>query len=144
MNFSFLFFLKKNLHQSIEFAPTSSCEDEEEEAGKNDLALAFANRSAVWNDRCEYALALRDADLAFEANYPEGLQHKLYERKGQCLAALAKVEEAKDMLNKAIEALDKSNLKGERKKAKEKTLQKLIADLQVQETTVATNTTTKA
>ena len=97
--------------------------------------MAFANRSAVWNDRCEYALALRDADLAFEANYPEGLQHKLYERKGQCLAALAKVEEAKDMLTKAIEALDKSNLKGERKKAKEKTLQKLIADLQVQDIT---------
>ena len=128
--------------QSIEFAPTAS-EDEDEEV-KNDLALAFANRSAVWNDRGEYALALRDADLAFEANYPEGLQHKLYERKGQCLSALGKVEEAKDMLTKAIEALDKSNLKGERKKAKEKTLQKLIADLQVQETTVATNTTTKA
>ena len=120
--------------QSIEFAPTGI--EEEDEEVKNDLALAFANRSAVWNDRGEYALAIRDADLAFEANYPEGLEHKLYERKGHCLTALGKVEEARDMLTKAIEALDKSNLKGERKKAKEKTLQKLLTDLQ--------KTTTKA
>ena len=126
--------------QSIEFAPTAS-EDEDEEV-KNDLALAFANRSAVWNDRGEYALALRDADLAFEANYPEGLQHKLYERKGQCLSALGKVEEAKDMLTKAIEALDKSNLKGERKNSKEKTLRKLFSDLQEETTKTVFSTST--
>ena len=80
--------------QSIEFAPSSSPDEEdleeliEEEDGKNDLALAFANRSAVWNDRGEHALAIRDADLAFEAKYPLDLQHKLYERKGQCYMAL--------------------------------------------------------
>ena len=80
--------------QSIEFAPSSSPDEEdleeliEEEDGKNDLALAFANRSAVWNDRGEHALAIRDADLAFEAKYPLELQHKLYERKGQCFMAL--------------------------------------------------------
>ncbi len=71
-------------------------EDEElEEDAKNDMSLAFANRSAVWNDRGEYALAIRDADLAFATSYPEELQHKLYERKGQCLMALGKYTEAK-------------------------------------------------
>ena len=76
--------------QSIEFAPSSSPDEEDllEEDAKNDLALAFANRSAVWNDRGEHALAIRDADLAFEAKYPLELQHKLYERKGQCFMAL--------------------------------------------------------
>ena len=80
--------------QSIEFAPSSLPDDEDfefEEEGKNDLALAFANRSAVWNDRGEHALAIRDADLAFEAKYPIELQHKLYERKGQCYVALGKL-----------------------------------------------------
>lgn len=93
------------------------------------MALAFANRSAVWNDRGEHALAIRDADLAFSARYPEELQHKLYERKGQCLMALGKYAEACKNLETSIELLDKStSLKGERRKAKEKTLQKLLQD----------------
>lgn len=94
------------------------------------MALAYANRSAVWNDRGEHALAIRDADLAFTARYPEELQHKLYERKGQCLMALGKYSEAKVMLEKSIELLDKStSFKGERRKAKEKSLQKLLQDI---------------
>ena len=87
------------------------------------MALAFANRSAVWNDRGEHALAIRDADLAFEAKYPTELQHKLYERKGQCLIALGKHKEAKAMLRTSIDLLEKSSsLKGERRRLKEKTL----------------------
>ncbi len=110
------------------------------------MALAFANRSAVWNDRGEFALAIRDADLAFEANYPEELKHKLFERKGQCHAALGKTEEATKNLQKAIEMLEISSIKvvefefnmtektrilfqGERRKAKEKAIRKMIEDV---------------
>ena len=95
------------------------------------MALAFANRSAVWNDRGEHALAIRDADLAFEAKYPLELQHKLYERKGQCLIALGKYKEAKVMLQTSIDLLEKSSsLKGERRRLKEKTLQKMLQDIE--------------
>ena len=91
------------------------------------MSLAYANRSAVWNDRGEHALAIRDADLAFAAHYPEELRHKLYERKGQCFIALGKYNKARMMLETSIDQLAKStSLKGERLKAKEKTLQKLL------------------
>ena len=97
-NFSVWLMMVVIFLQSIEFAPSSLPDgepeeellEELEEPGKNDLALAFANRSAVWNDRGEHALAIRDADLAFQAKYPLELQHKLYERKGQCYIALGK------------------------------------------------------
>jgi tetratricopeptide (TPR) repeat protein len=135
-HFYYIFFFNFNF-KSLEFAikPKSSEADEEDlddvdvEAAK-DMALAFANRSAVWSDRGEFALAIRDADLAFDAAYPDELKHKLFERKGQCLVGLGKTKEAKAMLQKAVEYLAKSNIKGaERKKAKEKTLEKLISDL---------------
>ena len=60
----------------MEFAQYRSPEEEldDDPDTKNDMALAFANRSAVWNDRGEHGLAIRDADLAFEAHYPEDLQ----------------------------------------------------------------------
>ena len=36
----------------LEFAPSrSEDEDEDDEDQNNDMALAFANRSAIWNDR---------------------------------------------------------------------------------------------
>ncbi len=101
----------------MEFAPKPKAnsdendEDDDEEEKNNDMALAFANRSAVWNDRGEFALAIRDADFAFESNYPEELKHKLFERKGQCLASLGKTEEAKKCFENAIEYLNCSNIK---------------------------------
>ena len=99
--------------QSLEFAPKPKevDEDDDDEEKNNDMALAFANRSAVWNDRGEFALAIRDADFAFESNYPEELKHKLFERKGQCFASLGKTEAAKKCLQKSIDYLDRSNLK---------------------------------
>ena len=72
-------------------------------------------------------MAIRDADLAFAAHYPEKLQHKIYERKGQCFIALGKYSKARAMLETSIELLAKStSLKGERLKAKEKSLQKIL------------------
>lgn len=112
--------------QSLEYAE-SGAEEELEDDAKKDMALAYANRSAVWNDRGEHGLAIRDADLAFEANYPDELQHKLYERKGQCFMALGKSDEAKQMLKKSIETIEKSKaITGERRKAKVKALQKML------------------
>ena len=47
-----------------------------DENKKNDLAITFANRSAVWVDKEEFCLAIRDAELAFESKYPKDLHYK--------------------------------------------------------------------
>ena len=88
-------------NQSLQFAPN----DEDEET--RDLAITYANRSAVWVDKNELNLAIRDADFAFEADYPKDLHYKLYERKGFCLTGLGRKDEAKEALNLAQSHLHK-------------------------------------
>ena len=109
-------------NQSLQFAP-----DEDEEDSK-DLAITYANRSAVWLDKNHHSLALRDADFAFETDYPEDLHYKLYERKGLCFTALQRKAEAKEAFNNAVNSLQKSSLKGDRLKSKQKALEKLLAE----------------
>ena len=104
-------------NQSLQFAPN----DEDEET--RDLAITYANRSAVWVDKNELNLAIRDADFAFEADYPKDLHYKLYERKGFCLTGLGRKDEAKEALNNAINSLEASSLKGERLKSKQRSLE---------------------
>jgi hypothetical protein len=45
--------------------------------------------------RRDYTLALRDADFAFEYNYPPEMQHKLFERIGRCHLALGDPDKAR-------------------------------------------------
>jgi flagella basal body P-ring formation protein FlgA len=79
-------------------------------------------------NRKDYVLALRDADFAFENNYPIEMQHKLHERIGRCHLALGSPEKAKESLEKSVENLEKFAPKGERKKSKLKVLQTLIKE----------------
>ncbi|CAG2061728.1 unnamed protein product, partial [Timema podura] len=62
--------------ESVRYAPR----------GSSDLALAYANRSAVLLHMGYYQECLRDIDLALKNNYPQHLRHKLEARQGQCLA----------------------------------------------------------
>ena len=73
-------------------------------------------------------MALRDADFAFENNYPEDMHHKLYERIGRCHLALGQPDLAKESLQKAIVNLEQFAPKGERMKAKLKSLQTLVKE----------------
>ena len=117
-------------NQSLQFASPITDEDEEDDSNaNNDLSITYANRSAVWVDKEEFFLAIRDSDLAFEAKYPKELHYKLYERKTQCQFALQLHEEASDSLKMAIKTLEDSNLKGERRNAKLKALEKMAADI---------------
>ena len=100
-----------------------------DENKKNDLAITFANRSAVWVDKEEFSLAIRDAELAFDSKYPKDLHYKLYERKAQCQIALHEKQSASNTLIKAIESLEYSNLKADRRSAKLKVLQKMVTDV---------------
>lgn len=58
------------------------------------LALAYANRSAVLHDLGDWLHCLRDIDLALKAGYPAHLQHKLYERRGNCWLQLGEKNQA--------------------------------------------------
>lgn len=58
------------------------------------LALAYANRSAVLHDLGDWLHCLRDIELALKAGYPAHLQHKLYERRGNCWLRLGEKSQA--------------------------------------------------
>nr|CAD7398216.1 unnamed protein product [Timema cristinae] len=64
--------------ESVRYAPR----------GSSDLALAYANRSAVLLHLEYYQECLRDIELALKNNYPQHLRHKLEARQGRCLAEL--------------------------------------------------------
>ena len=53
-----------------------------------ELALGYANRSAVLFQMKEYDLCIRDITRAFDHSYPNNLMYKLFERKSRCLKAL--------------------------------------------------------
>ncbi len=53
-----------------------------------ELALGYANRSAVLFQMKEYELCIRDITRAFDNSYPNNLMYKLFERKARCLKAL--------------------------------------------------------
>jgi len=66
--------------KSVAFAPPNSPE----------LALAYANRSAVLFRLGKYDSCLLDANRALTNNYPDSLKPKLHERKKNCLLQLHK------------------------------------------------------
>ena len=70
------------------------------------VALAYANRSAVFYDTADWLHSLRDIQLAFDQGYPRHLEHKLRERQGNCWLKLGNASRAflsfstaKDLLN---------------------------------------------
>lgn len=77
-------------NESIRFAPRHSDD--------NDLALAYANRSAAYFYSNEYNLCLSDIERAFKFGYPKKLRPKLIERKLNCLVRLELFHEALDFV----------------------------------------------
>jgi tetratricopeptide (TPR) repeat protein len=81
---------------SIRFAEprvgTPLSEKEQKEVD-NELALAYANRSAVFFHLNEFALALDDIERAIKYGYPARLRARLIERKLNCLFNTEQYEE---------------------------------------------------
>ena len=91
------------------------------EAGE-ETALVFANRSAVWSDKREWRLSIRDIDLALASGYPADLRYKLFERKALCLFSRGgeqSADSARECVREALAALKDSKLKAAKLKAKE-------------------------
>jgi len=66
-----------------------------------ELALGFANRSAVLFQMKEYELCIRDITRAFDNSYPNNLMYKLFERKARCLKALKEFPRALEAMKSA-------------------------------------------
>ena len=78
------YFQKKLTHKAIE-AYNLSVQFAAADSGDESLALAYANRSACLYDLRDWLHCLRDIQLAFDTlTYPKHLEHKLYERQGNC------------------------------------------------------------
>ena len=66
-----------------------------------ELALGYANRSAVLFQMKEYELCIRDITRAFDNSYPNNLMYKLFERKARCLKALKEYPRALESMKSA-------------------------------------------
>ena len=85
-------------------------------------------RSAVWSDKREWDLAVRDIDLALTGGYPEDLRYKLLERKAHCLYSRGGEESrnlAEECVKEALEAVKLSKLSAAKRKAKEEQISKM-------------------
>ena len=94
---------KNRLSEALEYYSQSIClaphplppntylshpQDQEETFSYEELALGYANRSAVLFQMKEYELCIRDITRAFNYSYPNNLMYKLFERKSRCQRAL--------------------------------------------------------
>lgn len=70
------------------------------------LALAYANRSAVFHHMSDWLHSLRDIQLALDQGYPKHLEHKLRERQGNCWQELGHNTQAIISFNLAKDLLE--------------------------------------
>lgn len=85
-----------------------------------ELALAFANRSALLVHFQKYAEAVEDIERALDLNYPDHLKAKLLLRKTECLASLGS-SKTTSAYEETLEWLEKMSLNDSSlKKFKEK------------------------
>lgn len=73
----------------------------DESFSHEELALGYANRSAVLFQMKEYELCIRDITRAFDNSYPNNLMYKLFERKARCLKALKDFSRALESMKSA-------------------------------------------
>lgn len=69
--------------------------------GSENLAIGYANRSAVYLNSGFYTFCLDNIKLALENNYPEKLRLKLEQRRKECLKLINSREDARERCKKA-------------------------------------------
>lgn len=90
-----------------------------------ELALAYANRSAALFNLEKFEECIRDIDRALSLKYPDRLKTKVYERKGLCLTKLGR-SGADSSFEEALTWVDKTNLSGAKMDKRRSELNKLI------------------
>ena len=86
---------------------SASAEDVKE---TSELALGFANRSAVLFNKTEYEACVNDIQRALALDYPVKSKYKLYERYAKCLIIQERFSEAELIVQEGLICLEKSDL----------------------------------
>jgi hypothetical protein len=92
-------------NQSIRYAdprPDVLKSEKEQLEVYNELALAYANRSAVFFHLGEFGLCLHDIDQALHYGYPKRLRPRLIQRKLNCLYGIEKYDKLMQVLKSEI------------------------------------------
>ena len=98
-----------------------------------DMALALANRSALYFRQEKYSDCLTDTKLALRTGYPKHLKYKVYQRQAKCLVELNKQNEAKDSYRDALSFLNFCKLNKEQKYNISNDIQTAIEEISVKE-----------
>ncbi|KAG7171094.1 SET and MYND domain-containing protein 4-like 5 [Homarus americanus] len=103
------------------------------------LALGYANRSAVLFELEQYGRCVSDIDKALRYGYPKLLHSKLAERKAKCLIAQRKENEAKELLESSLQALDAMSLDESQTKSSRDALCQLLQHCRTDEGSVGSS-----
>lgn len=85
---------QSDLSYCLELYNQSICWAEQDKG--EELAIGFANRSAVYFEWKKYDICLENIDLAVKAGYPERLMEKLDQRKADCIKLMKEGNAKKD------------------------------------------------
>lgn len=80
-----------------------------------DMALALANRSALFFRQHKYEYCLRDTRLALKTGYPKHLKYKVFQRQAKCLAELSRISEAINSYKDATNFINFSKISKEQR-----------------------------
>ena len=102
-----------------------------------DMALALANRSALYFRQEKFVDCLTDTKLALKSGYPKHLKYKVYQRQAKCLVELRKPKEAKRSYLDAQNFLNFSKLSKELKYNVTNDIQTAIDEIAEKEETLS-------
>lgn len=92
-----LFMKDKDFVSALEYYNRSICLAT---GDSENLAIGYANRSAIYLNSGFYKFCLENIELALENNYPEKLRPKLEQRKKECLELMNNHEDGLEKFNK--------------------------------------------
>lgn len=95
-----------------------------------EMAILYANRSAVLYHQGKYDAALKEIERAIAAGYPLDMMYKLKERKARCNLAKKDYKEALQAFREDVQALDDSKVPVDKKLKLERDAQIMIKMLE--------------
>lgn len=98
-----------------------------------DMALALANRSALYKRQDKIEECLKDTNLALKCGYPKHLKYKVYQRQAECLCDLGNFKEAKFNFREALNFLNVSKINRDQKNNVENKIQSQIDAIQIKD-----------
>ena len=81
-----------------------------------DMALAFANRSALFMRQGRLRQCMEDNTIALSSGYPKHLSYKMYQRLAKCASQVGMMKDAKKYYEDVLASFEFSKMNKEQKK----------------------------